>query len=579
MTHRQIYVPHNHAERSPSEIETFPRKPNMDEQQPFRCMPSSFELPSNHLNTPWSFSEANVGPQLTAANAKQDRKNPTFMSIAEANWDALKTTLTLKLKGCVAVLVGNSTTIQYQSNCEDCSHGGQRQTNSFDGGKVQTTSDSEILDGSLAERTEMSAKQNRKHIEECEERTQKQNLSAESLGLNVELSLPLIKKQGYLNGSQCERIMEQLEILQDNGKFQKHKRLVDSYLNRCKDRKSTHMGSTKETQQNLNDVRGAQCEKALKKLELLQNNGKLDKNENLFSLYSRLCQEGENADMELSLIIEQAVSFMYQKEFKKSKLFLTSVIELGNYCQLRNPAILIARAKFLLAENHTHMYDKDKKIQSLLKCLEHSEGLLQHHDSPEDWAELYYNYGSVWLAIMSTIPDDERRAQARKHARENARSYYERAIDFCQKDPRLRVQIKKLTYCHLGAAAVLLDCTSTAARSRRKRITPNDIKDAQSHLDFVERVLGESLPLGSRMHLYKTRSDQYYRQGFYQRAKETAEHALQIASIYGFKTELVTLQERINFLNQCLEDDIRLMADNDKDSNSDNDASSEASCS
>lgn len=144
----------------------------------------------------------------------------------------------------------------------------------------------------------------------------------------------------------------------------------------------------------------------------------------------------------------------------------------------------------------------------------------------------------------------------------------------------MRVQIKKLTYCHLGAAAVLLDCTSTASRTRRqKHITLNDVKDAQSHLDFVERVLGNSLPLGSRMHLYKTRSDQYHRQDFYQLAKDTAENALQIASINGFKTELVTLQERINFLSKCLEEDIRLMADNSEDSNSDNDASSETSCS
>ena len=41
-------------------------------------------------------------------------------------------------------------------------------------------------------------------------------LSGESRTLDAELSLPLIGKQGYLNGPQCERIMEQLEVLQDN---------------------------------------------------------------------------------------------------------------------------------------------------------------------------------------------------------------------------------------------------------------------------------------------------------------------------------------------------------------------------
>lgn len=101
------------------------------------------------------------------------------------------------------------------------------------------------------------------------------------------------------------------------------------------------------------------------------------------------------------------------------------------------------------------------------------------------------------------------------------------------------------------------------------------MRDAKSHLDFVEHVLGEGLPLGSRMHLLKTRSDQYYRQGFYQRAKDTAEDALKIATINEFETELATLQERINFLDQFLEENIHTTADNDESSNSDNDASSE----
>lgn len=77
------------------------------------------------------------------------------------------------------------------------------------------------------------------------------------------------------------------------------------------------------------------------------------------------------------------------------------------------------------------------------------------------------------------------------------------------------------------------------------------------------------------MHLFKTRADQYYRQGFYQRAKDTAQDALQIATINGFNTELATLQERINLLDRFLEENICTTADNEESSNSDNDASSE----
>lgn len=528
---------------------------------------SNVEL--NQIQHPGRLSSLRCAPPQFKIRARDSNSTP----IAEANWNMFNNTLTLTVKGRDTIVVGNSTTIQHQSFCDHCCKGEQIQTNSIDSGKVQITSGTKLLDGIIAERTEILAKIDGKDTQEREEWTlREQTLRSESRALDAELSLPLIGKQGYLNGPQCERIMEQLEVLQDNGKFEQHKRLVNSYLKCIEDVKSTHMGLQRATQQR---VRDAKCEQVLKKLEVLQSHGKLSKNENLFAMNSRFCRERENADTELSLVIERAVSFMYHKEFKKSKLYLTSVIELGSYCQLRNPAILIARASFLLAENYTHRYNKDKKIQALLKCLEHSEDLLQHHNSPEDWAELYYNYGLVWLAIMSTIPDDARHAQARKHAGQNARRYFERAIDFSKNDPRLRVQIKKLTYCNLGAANVLLDCTSTAARARQKHITPNDMRDAKSHLDFVEHVLGEGLPLGSRMHLLKTRSDQYYRQGFYQRAKDTAEDALKIATINEFETELATLQERINFLDQFLEENIHTTADNDESSNSDNDASSE----
>ena len=411
---------------------------------------------------------------------------------------------------------------------------------------------------------------------------QNQNVSDESLVTDIEPSLPLIKKQGYLNGPHCERMMEQLENLQDSGNFEQHMRLVNLYLKHCEKRKITNMEAQRETRQ-AKQVPGTQCEQLLKKLQLLENNDKLQENEKLlFSLYSRLCEEKENADMELSLIIEQGVSFMYQKEFKKSNLFLSSVIELGNYCQLRNPNILIARAHFLLVEIYSHMYEEDKKIQALFECLERSEDFLKHHDSPEDWAELYYNRGLVWLADTSTIPVDERRAPARKHVRQNATRAFERAIAFCEKDHRLRVRNKKLTFCHLGSAAVLLDCTWTAARTeiKNKHVTPKDIKDAQRHLDFVERELGDTLSLGPRMHLFKNRSDQYYRQGFYQLAKETAENALQFATNYGFKTEEETLKKRINFLTDILsKENTPLNTDEDQNSSSDNDASSEASCS
>jgi len=87
------------------------------------------------------------------------------------------------------------------------------------------------------------------------------------------------------------------------------------------------------------------------------------------------------------------------------------------------------------------------------------------------------------------------------------------------------------------------------ARIRKQVIPPQDIEDAIKHLDILERQLGSNIPPGTRVQILKTRSDQYYRQGLYQLAKETAEDALRIASRHGFNTELDSLQERIDFLH------------------------------
>ena len=309
--------------------------------------------------------------------------------------------------------------------------------------------------------------------------------------------MPLIKKQGYLKGPQCERILEKLEILRDSGQFNEHEHLVTSLL--------------------------------------------------------KLCSDGKEPDMQLALIIERGVAFAYQKESKKSKRVFTSVIKSvqTQICDVTNPGILTARAYFSLVAGYGNR--ESVKLSSLFECLRRSEFLLQHHDSPDDWAELYYTYGSVWLKYMSIIPDDLRNAQARETARDKAKYYYEQAISFCQRDKRPRVQIKGQTYCHFGLAALLLDCSSTAARTQEKEVAPSDITKAKEHLDFVQYRLGESVPTGTQVQLLKTRSDQFYRQRLYQLAKETAEEAFQLASSNRFNTELDTLQERIQFLDVKLE--------------------------
>ena len=352
------------------------------------------------------------------------------------------------------------------------------------------------------------------------------------------------------------------------------------FLQRCVEKCKKGMEVTKQQIPN-----GDHCNQVHKKsVQAFQENGWLKKDEQLFSLYSRLCTKNEYADMELALIIEQGVSYLYHNKLNKSKHYFTFVIEMGKHCQLRNPNILTARAYFLLAANYNSRARKIKRVSAIMEFLRRSEVLLQNHECPEDLAEMYFTSGIVGLGCMSRIPDDERNAKARTEIRERARTFYERAIAICKKDPRSRVQLKRLTYCHLGLAALLLDCSSTAARTRIKVIPTEDIKEATKHFDIIEHQLGD-IPPGTRVQILKKRSDQYYRQGpeMYQLAKETAQDALQMARRHEFNTELESLQQRIDFLDKLCEDTvcserIKRLVDSDA-STSGSDSRYEASCS
>ena len=70
-------------------------------------------------------------------------------------------------------------------------------------------------------------------VSEEESQRQKSSNSSGEILLDVEPSLPVIKKQGFLNGPQCEEILKHLELLQDSGKFQDHQRMFKFFLQRC----------------------------------------------------------------------------------------------------------------------------------------------------------------------------------------------------------------------------------------------------------------------------------------------------------------------------------------------------------
>lgn len=289
-------------------------------------------------------------------------------------------------------------------------------------------------------------------------------------------------------------------------------------------------------------------ERLLKTLELCQDNGMFDQHKRLVTEKIHHYEDTKNADMVLVLKIEQAVALSYENKSKSAKKMLISVTESDLNGQALYGDVISARAFYVLAA-HMRREEKHRKLKltRLFEYLRRSEHLLQQYDSPEDWADLYYTYGCLWLDYMTLIPDDARNARARYATRDNARCCFEKALFFSQQDHRLRVRIKRERYAHIKLATILLDCCSTAARIQEKTIPPCDIKQAEEHLNIVQFKLGDGLPVSTWIQLLKTRSDQFYRQGSYNLAKETVEEAFQLASFHKFDTELNSLRGMMEF--------------------------------
>ena len=286
-------------------------------------------------------------------------------------------------------------------------------------------------------------------------------------------------------------------------------------------------------------LKGNECEIIMRKLEVLQDNGEFESHENLACGLLQFYSKREDSDMEATLMIERGMAFYYANNLKKCKQLFTAAIHIGD--SLVNRELLEGRALFLKAA----AYRREMKFNKALKCLQRADTLLFDHEPGEDKAELYYIYGTLWLDIYSTKSSND---QGRKVLKEKAKKFFERAIENCARDERLRVQLKKKRYFNLKIAALHLDCGSKAARQTRY-IPDVDIEEAKKRLDFIEYQLSDGIPLGAKIQLLKTRSDQYYRQRKPLLAREVAQEALDIAEEINMDSATVPLRAQIEELD------------------------------
>ena len=134
--------------------------------------------------------------------------------------------LKLKIQNKSLVIVQQSLAKQQQFNWEHTFL--KRETKRADGGEVQSDSATETK-GSLLDQYKRPAElvacklQTFGETQHCSQTEWRDTFIA-----SVDPPIPLIEKQGYLNGQKCERILEKLELLQDAGKFAEYEHLVTS---------------------------------------------------------------------------------------------------------------------------------------------------------------------------------------------------------------------------------------------------------------------------------------------------------------------------------------------------------------
>lgn len=442
---------------------------------------------------------------------------PKASLVARAKFETDTNTLNVTIGDCSVVLCGRLNTEQVSSNlfCDRDrlqSENGQKETDYNDpckrrkGARVecqqQVFNKGEVISDSGLKGADKILNQTATGLVDCRVRKAQNNENAhsgETIMARVELPMALINVKGVLSGKdpQCELLLEQVEVCQDNGNFDEHDSLVA---------KAMH-----------------------------------------------LYEERKNVDMLLILEIEQAAPLSYKGHRKLAKKKLISVIQSDLKSQVLHPNIITARAYYLLAAHMRRKKDRRTiKFGLILECLRRSECLLQNYDSPEDLSELYQTYGSVWLDLMGQIPNAERNARARDAEGEKAKYYFAKAIYFSKQDHRLRVQIKRQMYAHYKLATKFLDSSSTFALAQEKPIPPSDIKEAVEHLENICKFK-DSIPNATLMLFYKSQADLYTRLGQYQLAKERADDAYRLACLHHFNTELEPLQKRKDFLEMKLQ--------------------------
>ena len=274
-------------------------------------------------------------------------------------------------------------------------------------------------------------------------------------------------------------------------------------------------------------------EDLLKELERYQDNGMFEKHDELVQEKIEKIRHyggGEAPTMVWLLTIEQSATYSYQGNCEQARDQLGSVI----YSDLKveYSKVIKARALCLRAANtrRSEEYRKSKTGQCCISDLKDSIQLLYFYKSPEDFAEVYQTYGCVLMDEMSQVSLDERNVVREKA--EEAMDCFRKAIDFSKEAGRERVQMKRQSYCHIKLAMIHLQL--------------NEIKEAETHLDIVQSKFGDTLPESTRMLLLKAQSDVFVHKGQYRLALDKAVKALEIADRLGFKTELKTLQDKVN---------------------------------
>lgn len=251
-------------------------------------------------------------------------------------------------------------------------------------------------------------------------------------------------------------------------------------------------------------------------------------------------RQWHNADVQVVILLEKAIAFLYKHDLEKAEVTATEALKLVSKAD--NHQLLVGRAYYYLA----HIYRREKKLGEAVRCIDLSKQNLHLMDVCLDQSFMAYEEGNVMKEFISSG------TVLRRKLLLQAKQCFERCLDVSRRLSDSDTQ--RIPHTHSFAlikiAMLLLDCGSTSGRERL--VSEAHVAEAKRCLDLLQRQGLDEITQRRKLQFMLACSDLQYRQCNYQAAAQQAHQALDKAKELGFVLEVMPAYGRIEHIRQLL---------------------------